>query len=134
MKKTVIINLGITTCIVALLLALFLLTPSQTGFSTHEQIIPIPCSFHHFFKIPCPSCGLTTSLAHILNGNLLDSIKTHPLGLFFFLLFLIILYQSIKGVILSKAWWQVFQKRWLQNSIICGIGIYLIVWVIRLII
>lgn len=33
------------------------------------------CLIYNLFKIPCPGCGLTTSLMYLLEGNILESFK-----------------------------------------------------------
>ncbi|MFP6586915.1 MAG: DUF2752 domain-containing protein [Pirellulaceae bacterium] len=44
--------------------------------------IPL-CMFKRMFSLPCPSCGLTRSVASVLHGDFLKSWGYHPLGIFF---------------------------------------------------
>ena len=126
-------NLAILIITIITAIIPFLLTPSAIGIGTHQQIIPVPCLFRMFIRIPCPSCGLTTSISHLLHGDILKSFVIHPLGPTFFVLLVIIIIQSIRGLIKGLAWWNVTEKRWFQNLILCGIGLYLGIWVMRLI-
>ncbi|MBK7968456.1 MAG: DUF2752 domain-containing protein [Bacteroidetes bacterium] len=38
------------------------------------------CMFHQVTGMPCPSCGTTASVMHILNGNLQEAIEGNILG------------------------------------------------------
>jgi len=66
-----------------------------------------PYETHHYtfcaFKLvgieSCPGCGLGRSIAFIYHGDILTSIKTHPLGIFALLL---ISYRIIKLFSKSK--------------------------------
>ena len=37
---------------------------------THRQLGLPPCQFESLFSVPCPSCGMTTSLALLMDGDL----------------------------------------------------------------
>jgi hypothetical protein len=62
------------------ILAASWLTPSATGVGTHEQLGLPPCGMLAWLGIPCPACGLTTAFAHLAHGDLLASLRAHPLG------------------------------------------------------
>jgi len=69
----------------ALLLIARLLRPSADGVGTHRQLGLPPCAFLHFTGIPCPSCGLTTSVAHAARFHFYQSLTTQPFGLVVFI-------------------------------------------------
>jgi hypothetical protein len=69
----------------ALLLTARLLRPSADGVGTHRQLGLPPCAFLHFTGIPCPSCGLTTSVAHAARLHFYESVITQPFGLVVFI-------------------------------------------------
>lgn len=127
-----IVNAGILGLTISALVVLSLLTPAPSGIGTHQQIIPVPCLFRLVIKIPCPSCGLTTSVVYLLHGDIINSIKAHLLGLLFMMALMAILFTSIIGMIKNRAWWKIVEKRWFQNTALYGIGLYLGVWIIRL--
>src|SRR5215467_13894008 len=69
----------------AILLIGRFLRPSAEGVGTHQQLGLPPCAFLHFTGIPCPSCGLTTSVAHAARFHFYQSITTQPFGLVVFI-------------------------------------------------
>ena len=127
------INGAILILFCGLISALFFLTPAASGIGTHQQIIPVPCPILMALHIPCPSCGLTTSLTLLLKGRIYESFGAHPLGLLFLLIFLTIIILSAYGLITKHPWWSIFQKRWLQNSLLYGICLLIAVWIARLV-
>ncbi len=66
---------------VALVLIALIFTPDERGFGTHEQLGISACMTLDLWGIPCPGCGVTTSVTLATHGRLLDSLKTQPLGL-----------------------------------------------------
>lgn len=57
-----------------------LLTPDPSGHGTHTQILLVPCIFEMLTGLPCPFCGMTTSLAHMARGEVAAAFATHVLG------------------------------------------------------
>src|SRR5262249_31354400 len=70
----------------AMLLIARLLRRSADGVGTHRQLGLPPCAFLHFTGIPCPGCGLTTSVAHAARLQFYEAIITQPFGLLVFVL------------------------------------------------
>ena len=56
-------------------------TPDERGFGTHEQLGIRPCLTLDLWGIPCPGCGVTTSVTLATQGRPLDSLRTQPFGL-----------------------------------------------------
>jgi hypothetical protein len=65
----------------------FLLTPSENGHGTHQQLGLPPCPSVIFFERPCPGCGLTTSWTATLHGQLVAAFSAHNLGPLLYALF-----------------------------------------------
>lgn len=61
-----------------------ILTPSASGYGTHQQLGLPPCTFLWLTGVPCPFCGMTTSWTHAAHGHLLASLRTQPFGLVLF--------------------------------------------------
>ncbi len=56
--------------LLALLVTARFLSPDERGHGTHQQLGLPPCTFYVIFQRPCPACGMTTSWAWLLRGEL----------------------------------------------------------------
>jgi hypothetical protein len=61
---------GLALALLALLGTARTLTPDARGHGTHEQLGLPPCTFYVIFQRPCPACGMTTSWAWLLRGEI----------------------------------------------------------------
>lgn len=64
----------------ALVAARVLLNPEPQGFGTHEQLGLPPCQSMDWFGVPCPGCGVTTSVAWFAHAQVFRSLQTQPFG------------------------------------------------------
>jgi hypothetical protein len=64
----------------AVLAGLAMLAPSKDGFGTHLQLGLPACSTLARTGYPCPTCGVTTSMAEMAHGHLFRAWNAHPLG------------------------------------------------------
>jgi hypothetical protein len=108
------------------------LTASSKGDGTHTQIGLPACRSMVVDGVPCPSCGLTTSITSAVHGNFGASLRANVFGtLLFFALVLagvIGLVQTASGTdILGR----IFRRRWWFFSGLLITGI-LIGWAIKL--
>jgi hypothetical protein len=66
---------------VAVLVVLgWLVDPDPRGFGTHERLGLPSCKPMDWWNIPCPGCGVTTSVALAAHGRFWDSIVNQPFG------------------------------------------------------
>ncbi|MFA6133685.1 MAG: DUF2752 domain-containing protein [Phycisphaerae bacterium] len=56
------------------------LRPAPSGMGTAEQLGLPPCSWPIRTGWPCPTCGMTTSIAALAHGRVLDALAAHPFG------------------------------------------------------
>ncbi|WP_161604640.1 DUF2752 domain-containing protein [Roseiconus nitratireducens] len=56
------------------------LQPSDSGLGTHQRLGLPPCSVRMLFGIRCPSCGMTTSWAHVTRGNVIQAARCNTGG------------------------------------------------------
>jgi hypothetical protein len=56
------------------------LTPSPDGLGTHRELHLQECGFLERTGLPCPSCGMTTSFAWFVRGNIAASLYVQPMG------------------------------------------------------
>jgi len=47
---------------------------------THQQLGLPPCSFVVLTKYPCPACGMTTSFALLIRGDVLNALRANWVG------------------------------------------------------
>lgn len=64
----------------AMLIIGYRLQPDPSGMGTHKALGLQPCSFLARTGLPCPSCGMTTSVSHLAHGNLPASLRVQPMG------------------------------------------------------
>lgn len=57
---------------------------SSSGVGTHVQLGLPPCRFLELMRIPCPSCGLTTSFAFAAHLQFRQALVASPFGLLLF--------------------------------------------------
>lgn len=57
------------------------LKPDPRGFGTHEALGLPACTFRQIAGVPCPSCGMTTSFAHFVRGELITAGRVNAAGL-----------------------------------------------------
>jgi Protein of unknown function (DUF2752) len=61
-----------------------LLNPYRDGraltMETHRQLGLPPCTFKKVTGLPCPSCGMTTSFALLMHGDLVNSLRANAVG------------------------------------------------------
>lgn len=65
-----------------LLLARFYLQPDTRGYGTHQQLGMQPCLSMEVLDLPCPGCGVTTSVTLAAHGEFWASIVNQPFGFF----------------------------------------------------
>ncbi len=66
--------------LIALLITASRLTPSPRGMGTHQRLGLPPCTLVQWYGLRCPSCGMTTSWAHMTRGHVLASLRANSGG------------------------------------------------------
>jgi hypothetical protein len=56
------------------------LEPDRHGYGTHQQLGLPPCTSIVLFGCRCPACGMTTSWAHLLHGNVRAALAANVAG------------------------------------------------------
>ncbi|MDX2132567.1 MAG: DUF2752 domain-containing protein [Planctomycetota bacterium] len=57
------------------------LAPAAEGHGTHRGLGLPACGWVVAFDKPCPTCGMTTAVAHAADGNLVRAFVAQPMGL-----------------------------------------------------
>jgi hypothetical protein len=63
-----------------LLITAACLSPSPQGMGTHQQLGLPPCTMVDWFGVRCPSCGMTTSWAHMTKLQVLEAFRANVGG------------------------------------------------------
>jgi hypothetical protein len=63
-----------------------LLDPSPNGYGTHTSLGLPSCAFKIATGLPCPACGLTTSVALMARLDVAKAFMAHPFGVVVFAL------------------------------------------------
>jgi hypothetical protein len=73
---------GFLVLVFALAIALDPYRPDGTARreETHRQLGLPPCTFRVVTGVPCPSCGMTTSFALLVRGDLVNSLRANAVG------------------------------------------------------
>lgn len=53
---------------------------SPLRMETHRQMGLPPCTFKYYSGLPCPSCGMTTSFALLVHGDVVNSLRANAVG------------------------------------------------------
>ena len=61
-----------------------ILSPRPGGYGTHEQLGLAACGIMERYHLPCPACGLTTSVSSMARGQVRLAFRAHPFGPFLF--------------------------------------------------
>ena len=69
---------------------------------THLQIGLPPCTFRLLTGIPCPSCGMTTSFALLMHGDLVNSLRANAVGTLLALFGLMLIPYSLACVVCKR--------------------------------
>ncbi len=73
--------LGVTGgVLLGLLATAACLTPSTRGYGTHQGLGLPPCTIVQWYGIRCPSCGMTTSWAHMTRGHVVQAVQSNAGG------------------------------------------------------
>ena len=96
--------LAIAALLVVGLVVAMLVTPDERGFGTHERLGLSPCGFLANFGICCPTCGMTTSVAHFVRGQMMSSVLANPAGFVVAALSCIALPWSLISLFAGRTW------------------------------
>ncbi len=125
--------LGLIGCTLVCLFAIAAsLTPEQQGYGTHQQLGLPPCSIRKLFGISCPTCGMTTSFAYFVRGNIVGACRVNPAGLLVAASCFLFIPWSFIGVIRGKLLWVSAPVETALLLVSLLIGVSLITWIIQL--
>ena len=79
-KTTRVIALLAGLCVLTLLIISRFLVPNADGMGTHQQLGLPPCTSIAMFGVRCPGCGMTTSWAWVMRGEIWTALQANVGG------------------------------------------------------
>lgn len=126
-----------TTALVAgiivatLLLTARMLTPDLEGFGTHQQLGLPPCTSVVLFDSRCPACGMTTSWALLLRGQIWAALESNIGGAMLAVIGLAYLPASCYFFFGGYPTRSERFSFWLAMSMLLAIGAATVQWIVR---
>ena len=105
-------------------------TPRTMG--THVQIGLPPCTFQVMTGVPCPSCGLTTSVALLVHGDVRNSLRVNLAGTALALFWLALIPWCLVSALARRYLMIGSLERALLAVVIFFVGLLLVRWAIVL--
>lgn len=78
--------------------------PSPQGLGTHRQLGLPACGFLTVTGLPCPSCGLTTSIAQLVRGSVGRALQAQPFGVVLAVSLMAASCLALFGLVMRKSW------------------------------
>jgi hypothetical protein len=112
------------------------LNPYEDGqaktMETHRQLGLPPCTFKYMTGYPCPSCGLTTSFALLMKGDVGNSLRANAVGTLLALFWIVLIPWSLVSSFCGRPLFLISIERAVLRAIILFLTLLLVRWVIVL--
>ena len=97
---------------------------------THRQMGLPPCTFYQLTGLPCPSCGMTTSFALLVRGDVVNSVRANAVGTLLAAFCLGLVPWCLAGVIRGRPYFVWSLERALTRLIVIFLILMLVRWVV----
>jgi hypothetical protein len=101
---------------------------------THRQLNLPPCSFKVTTGLPCPSCGMTTSFALLMHGDLVNSLRANAVGTLLAVVGLAFVPWGVASAVLRRPLFLRSLERAFTLFILTFMSLMLLRWVIVLVV
>ncbi len=108
------------------------LTPAQSGLGTHEQLGLPPCTAILLWGKPCPTCGMTTSWAWAMRGNLVEAARANVGGLMLVAIAIGYLPASCYFFLVGRCSSGYWFSRTLATCLVISLTVTMVQWLARL--
>lgn len=99
---------------------------------THRQLGLPPCTFKVMTGIPCPSCGMTTSFALLVRGDVLNSLRANAVGTILAAVCLAFIPWSLACVVLKRRLFIASMERALFLCVLGFVVLMIVRWAVVL--
>jgi hypothetical protein len=93
---------------------------------THQQLGLPTCTFKLATGLPCPTCGMTSSFALFVRGDVVNSLRANAAGTVLAVLFLIVIPWSVLSALRGR-WLFVRSVEFLFVRVVVGFMIFVLV-------
>jgi hypothetical protein len=100
--------------------------------ATHTQFGLNECTFFKVTGLPCPSCGMTTSFALLMHGDVVNSLRANAVGTLLALFCLALIPWGIASVALNRPVFIRSLERALTVVVMVLLGLMMLRWVVVL--
>ncbi len=97
-------GLAVAVACWAVLAEAAMLTPNPRGYGTHRQWGFPQCSFLARTGLPCPTCGLTTSVSATLHGRFGLALRAQPFGVVLALAVALVALAATAEFVTARPW------------------------------
>jgi Protein of unknown function (DUF2752) len=127
---------GMALGLVLVFYTAYRLDPYQNGrprmMETHLQLGLPPCNFKVMTGLPCPSCGMTTSFALLVRGDLGNSLRANAVGTLLAVFCLAFIPWSLYCAARGRSLFIVSMERAILWTVLVFMVLLLVRWVIVL--
>jgi hypothetical protein len=114
----------------------FYLNPYEGGHvwrqQTHTQLGLPECNFHRLTRLPCPSCGMSTSFALLVRGDLWNSLCANAVGTLLAAFCLVLLPWSVLCAVRGRMYFIRSVEMTVFRLLLAFVTLMLLRWVIVL--
>ena len=97
---------------------------------THMQLGLPECTFKHVTGLPCPSCGMTTSFALTMRGDLFDALRANSVGVLLALTLLAAIPWCLASAFSRRTLFVQSAERALMVMVVGLLGMMLVRWAV----
>lgn len=103
---------------------------SARSMATHQQLGLPPCSFVEVADLPCPSCGMTTSFALLIRGDVRNSLRANWVGTMLACVCLAYVPWAIISVVRGRTVFFRALEKWMVGFIIVLLALMMLRWAV----
>lgn len=127
------IALGLTALfVVAACLNPYFADGSARRMETHRELGLPECTFKRITGLPCPSCGMTTSFALTIRGDLVNGVQANSVGVLLALVLLAAIPWCVASAVCERTLFVRSVERTLMIVVIGLLSLMLLRWVLFL--
>ena len=105
--------------------------PDERGYGTHQRLGLPPCTFQAVTGVRCPSCGMTTSWAHLVRGHLVNSLKSNAGGTLVGVIAMLLAPWAVLSGLRGRWFWRSFDDWTALIVTLAVIVVALVDWTVR---